>query len=934
MTLDFHKLARKWQRQWKSQHVFEADADTNKQKFFLTTPYPYVNGLLHIGHTYTYMRVEAFARFKRMRGYNVLFPFAFHATGAPIDTAARRVADNEEKQISTLKLMGFTDAEIPLFKEPVHWIKTFSKAAEKDLNEYGLGIDWRRSFITTDLNPRYDKFIKWQFNTLKKKGLVGQGAHPVVWCPKENTPVGDHARSEGEGETPQEMVVLKFKADGHILPCATFRPETVFGVTNIWVNPEITYVEADVDGEHWMITEQCLSKLQDQKHKVTEIRKLSGKEIVGAHVTNPVTGAKLPVLPAYFVTADTGTGIVMSVPAHAPYDWMALKELQDKGEAKDVKPISLITVEGFGEHPAVEICAKMGIKNTKDAKLEEATQEVYKKEFHTGKLKQNTGKYAGKSIQGAKPEIIADLTAEKKAVLLLELINPVICRCLTRCHVKIVDNQWFLKYGDAAWKQQTMKCLQEMKLYPEKIRPQFEYVVDWLRDWACTREFGLGTDLPWDKKWKIESLSDSTIYNAYYTIAHLLKKAPLGKINDRFFDYVFLGIGDVDEVGVDGKLLQDMQREFRYWYPVDFRSSGKDLVQNHLTMYIFNHTAVFPQQCWPRGIAVNGYVSIQKQKMSKSKGNFKTLRDVIKAYSADVVRISILSTGEELNDVDWDPELAETMTGKLEQWYDFALKHYGKNGIMRARSEIDKWMEHQLYSSIKDATNAMDETLYRTAIARGFFDLQRHLKWYIRRTAGAMNQDVLNQIIEAQTLMLAPFTPHLCEEIWSKLEKPTMIAVDKWPACDESKINPGIEQAEALMSQVIEDVAQVLRLAKVDRPVLVQLFVALDWKAKLCKKMKELMTQTRDIGRIMKTIMIEFRENAAEAAPLVQKILKDPSRIPAQLSNQEAEYQNLMDSMEFFKKEFGCPVEIIKEQGSIEPKAKQAMPGKPAILVR
>ncbi len=930
MTLDFQKLARKWQRKWKTQKVFEADADTGKPKFLLTTPYPYVNGLLHIGHTYTYMRVEAFARYKRMQGFNVLFPFAFHATGSPIDTAAKRVAENEEKQIQTLKLMGFKDEEITAFKEPIHWIKTFSKAAEQDLNKYGLSIDWRRSFITTDLNPRYSKFIKWQFNTLKKKGLIGQGEHPVVWCPKENVPVGDHSRSEGEGETPQEMVVIKFKADGHVLPCATFRPETIFGVTNIWVNPEITYVEADVDGEHWMITEQCARKLQDQKHNVKEIRKITGKEIIGGTATNPATGNKIPVLPARFVTAETGTGIVMSVPSHAPYDWMALQELK-----KDIKPISLIIVEGYGEHPAVEICTKLGIKDTKDAKLEEATAEVYKKEFHTGKLKENTGKYAGKTIQQAKPEIIADLTSEKKAIILFELINPVVCRCLARCHVKIVDDQWFLKYGDGAWKQQAMKCLQEMKLYPEKIRPQFEYVIDWLKDWACTREFGLGTSLPWDKKWKIESLSDSTIYNAFYTIAHLLKKVKLGKINDRLFDYIFLGIGNQDELGVDFKLLEEMRREFTYWYPVDFRNSGKDLVQNHLAFYIFNHTGVFPEQYWPKGIGVNGYVSIQKQKMSKSKGIFATLRDAINEFSPDVTRISILSTGEEINDVDWDPELAETMKTKLEQWYEFALKNYTRNRereYSRERKEIDKWMEHQLHSSIKDATNAMDLTLFRTAIMRGFFDLQRHLKWYTRRTAGKMNKEALNDLIEAQTLILQPFSPHLCEEIWYKLEKPGLIVNEKWPAYDENKINPEIEQAETLMANALEDIGQVLKLAKIERPVMITLFVANDWKASLFKKLKEILATTRDVGQIMKTIMAEFKMQ--EAAQLVQKIMKDPSKIPAQIVHQEAEYQNLIDAIAFFKQEFNCPVEVIKEQESPEAKAKQALPGKPAILVK
>jgi len=936
MTLDFQKIARKWQRQWKSRHIFEPEIDTNKQKFFVTFPYPYVNGYPHIGHTYTAMRVEAFAQYKRKQGYNVLFPQAWHATGSPIDAAARRVKEKDEKQIAALKLMGIKDEEISQFEDPIHWIKIFSKAWEQDFKAFGLSIDWRRNFITTDLNPRYDKFIKWQFNTLRKKGLIAQGSHPVVWCPKESMPVGDHARAEGEGETPQEMVVIKFKADGHVLPCATFRPETVFGVTNIWVNPEITYVEVDVNGEHWVVTEQCARKLKDQKHNVTEIRKISGKEIVGANVTNPVTGNKVPVFPASFVTADTGTGIVMSVPSHAPYDWMALKELQDKNYsgAKEAKPVSLISVEGFSEHPAIEICIKMNIKDTKDAKLEEATAEVYKKEFHTGKLKQNTGKYAGKTIQGAKPEIIADFTAEKKAVILYELINPVICRCQTRCHVKIVENQWFLKYGDTAWKQQTMKCLQTMKLYPEKIRSQFEYVIDWLRDWACTRELGLGTSLPWDKKWKIESLSDSTLYPAFYTITHLLKKVPLGKIKDRLFDYVFLGIGDPDEVGVDVKVLQDMQREFKYWYPVDFRNSGKDLVQNHLAFYVFNHVAILPEQCWPRGVAVNGYVNIQKQKMSKSKGIFKTLRDAISAFGPDVSRLTILSTGEELNDVDWDPDTAEALKGKLEQWYDFALKYYGKNGATRAKREIDKWMEHQLHSAIKDTTAAMEETLFRTAIARGFFDLQRHLKWYIRRTAGEMNQDVLNQIIEAQTLMLQPFTPHLCEEIWSKLEKPQLIVNEKWPAHDEHKINPAIEQAEALMAQVIEDVGQVLKLAKVGRPVMITLFVAQDWKAKLFRKLKELITQTRDIGQIMKSVMTEFKDHAQEVASLVQKIVKDPSKIPQNIAHQEAEYQNLMDAITFLKQEFGCPVEIIKEQESTEAKAKQALPGKPAILVK
>jgi len=193
---------------------------------------------------------------------------------------------------------------------------------------------------------------------------------------------------------------------------------------------------------------------------------------------------------------------------------------------------------------------------------------------------------------------------------------------------------------------------------------------------------------------------------------------------------------------------------------------------------------------------------------------------------------------------------------------------------------------------------------------------------------------VLNQIIEAQTLMLQPFTPHLCEEIWSKLEKPQLIVNEKWPQHDENKINPAIEQAEGLMAQVLDDVGQILKLAKVDRPVMITLFVAHDWKAKLFIKLKEIMASTRDIGQIMKAIMAEFKEHAQEASGLVQKITKDPSKLPRQVAHQEAEYQNLIDAIAFFKQEFGCPVDIIKEQESTEAKAKQALPGKPAILVK
>lgn len=919
MPVDFKEISKRWQKKWSDSKAFEADA-SDRPKFFITTPYPYVNGLLHMGHTYTYVRVDALARFKRMCGFNVLFPFAFHATGSPIDTAARKVAEGEPGQINALKLMGFKDSEIEKFKDPLHWVKTFSQEAKKDLSAYGMSIDWRRSFLTTDLNPFYDKFIRWQFNTLRAEGRIGQGEHPVVWCPKEDGPVGDHARSEGEGEVPEEWVIVKFKAGDLILPCATKRPETLFGVTNIWINPDLEYVRVRVDGEVWVLAKQAVSKLGNQKHAVDVLGSIGPDELLSLEAENPLTGSKVPVLSAGFVNAEKGTGVVMSVPAHAPFDFAAL--LRSKA---GISPIQVIDVPGRSKPLTLELVKE----SSGDADLEKLTRKVYLEEEKSGVMSKIAGKYSELPVSKARDEIVADLDC---AIPFYELSGPVVCRCLTPCVVRVVDDQWFLKYSDFEWKQEAAKALESCKLYPEKLRDQFLHVIDWLKDWACTREFGLGTDLPWDEKWKIESLSDSTIYPAFYTIAHLIEGLPEDKVTDKLFDFIFKD-GSLPE-GVDRSIAEDMRTEFSYWYPVDVRNSGKDLVQNHLTFYLFNHTAIFDEKYWPRGISVNGHVLINGEKMSKSKGNFKTLRDVVGEFSADVVRLSVLSLGEDANDVDWHDEVASSMHSKLNAWYDFAVENYASEHIQsEALRTVDRWMEHKLHECIRDSRTAMDEMLFRTAIQRGFFDLQRHLKWYLKRSSGKPSRSVLNKVIEAQTLILAPFAPHLCEEIWFKLEREGFISAALYPVHDESKINPALESSERLISQVIDDVHQVMRLAKVEKPNRIQLLVAPDWKGELCRRAEKLIRQTRNAGEIIKALIPDFKEHSKEVSALISKWVKDPSKLPENAAHEEAELKDLNDAREFFKGVFGCIVEVIPARESEHPKARNAMPSKPAIVV-
>ena len=123
--------------------------------------------------------------------------------------------------------------------------------------------------------------------------------------------------------------------------------------------------------------------------------------------------------------------------------------------------------------------------------------------------------------------------------------RPVICRCGTKAVVKILEDQWFLKYSNEEWKKLARECLEQEKVIPEEVRANFEYYIGWLEDWACSRRIGLGTKLPWDKQWLIEPLSDSTIYMAYYAIAKYMKDINADDLDDTFFDDVYLDEAEV-----------------------------------------------------------------------------------------------------------------------------------------------------------------------------------------------------------------------------------------------------------------------------------------------------------------------------------------------------------------------------------------------------
>ncbi len=451
------------------------------------------------------------------------------------------------------------------------------------MKEIGFSIDWRREFTTTD--PHYNRFIEWQFQKLRQNGYITQGSHPVGWCPKDGNPVGMHDTVGDVEPEIGEFTLIKFTKDNTVFPAATLRPETVFGVTNIWLNPDTKYVKATVDGEQWIISQEAVEKLTNQNRKVKVQQTFQGKELIGKHVKNPATGKNIPILPADFVDPKNATGVVMSVPGHAPYDYVALENIKKEPsklkqygitaqDVNSVQPISLIEVKGYSEIPAGDAVRKMNIHEQSDPKLEDATKEVYRHEFHNGKMKPCTGKYAGMSVAEAKDKVKQDLISEGRATVMYELLNrPVLCRCKTECIVKIVKDQWFIDYGKPDWKALAHKNLDMMEILPEELRSEFNNVIDWLHEKACARKSGMGTRLPWDKDWIIESLSDSTIYMAYYTIVKTIKQHKIqpDQLTTEVFDYIFLGKGNptalAKKIGLNIKTLEQMRDRIHILLP-------------------------------------------------------------------------------------------------------------------------------------------------------------------------------------------------------------------------------------------------------------------------------------------------------------------------------------------------------------------------------
>jgi leucyl-tRNA synthetase len=389
-------------------------------------------------------------------------------------------------QFMIMESIGVPRSEIKKFADTSHWLEYFPPLCIEDHGTFGSRIDWRRTFMTTDANPYYDAFVRWEINKLRAMGKIKFGERYTIYSARDGQPCMDHDRSAGEALGPQEYTAVKMelvswspaaaaaigdKLSGRkvYLVAATLRPETMYGQTNCFVGTIIKYgVFAGKNGEAYVCTRRAARNMAFQgaletDGQVSELAEVEGSALVGSKIKAPFgIIPEVYVLPMDNVLATKGTGVVTSVPSDSPDDFATLADLKKKPEFYKIEtswvavdPVPVLSTPTYGEMTAPALVKEFKIQSQKDVKqLAEAKEIAYKEGFYSGTML--VGDYKGQSVQDAKPKVRANMIEKGLAFAYAEPEGMIISRSGDECIVALMD-QWYLDYGEPTWRAQAEK---------------------------------------------------------------------------------------------------------------------------------------------------------------------------------------------------------------------------------------------------------------------------------------------------------------------------------------------------------------------------------------------------------------------------------------------------------------------------------------------
>lgn len=903
----------KWQKKWKEARIFEPDIDPSKEKFFITVPWPYTNSSLHVGHGRTYTTADIIARYKRLLGYNVLFPMAFHQSGTPILAFSERIRRNDPKTIKLYQdtLMEYEEPEdiparIEEFKEPQNIATYFSERTIKDFTSLGYSMDWRRRFTSGD--KFYQKFVEWQFKKLQTLGLIKKGEYPVVYSIEDNNAVGEDDIADGDIDkvSVEEFTAVVFHGKDYSLIAASLRPETLFGVTNLWISPEAEYVKFEMDGSTYVITQEAFEKLSHQKSGIRLVGNVDKSEILSQKFTTPVGQREISVYTSPFVDPDNGTGIVYSVPGHAVWDYVALNEAKIEFE-----PIKVLENTGTDKSTVESLIEELGIKSLADAdRIKEATQRLYKIEFYDGKLLSNNGKFSGLSTEAAREKIKEELFQNENGFIFYETNRKAQTRSGSKVIAAVMSDQWFIDYSVDWWKKKSHDVVNSMLFYPEFYKNAMNDAVDWLRERPCARRRGIGTKLPFDPEWVIESLSDSTLYPVVYTNKDSFSRIydELDDIPEEIVEYVYAdGSESVLEKYSEkvAHLAREARKEKEYWYGVDIRLTAPPHLSNHLAFYIMNHAALMPKTDAPKGIIISGMLLSNGAKMSKSKGNVISLLKVSSKYTSDLYRLFVALNADIASVLDWN-EAEVTATRRKYEAFVEILKESEKTGKSSNR-QVENWFQSKFNQHLSDYFTKMDQFDIRGANIGVFYEVLNDLK-YVESRGGNVSLCV-SAIREMWVKVMSPVIPHTCEEMWEQFGHTGFVSVQNLTPDDVGKIDNNSILSEKYLQDFVSDVRQIIKATGIT-PAMIEVQTCGQEQREAAVQMSE--NRLKDVDPKFKALIPEFMKNKKN----IDFTVKDELNI-------------LTENRDYLMAVLKSDIDI--SEASPEKSKKNAWPGRPMI---
>jgi leucyl-tRNA synthetase len=786
----FDKIEPKWQKFWRSEGLFKVDTADYKDKYYCLMMFPYPSAALHVGHGRNYIIGDVVARYKMMRGFNVLTPMGFDAFGLPAENAA--IKGGIHPETSTLNNI---------------------KTMKRQLDQWGVEYDWDRVVISCE--PAYYKWTQWIFTKLYEEGLAYKKKAFVNWCPSCKTVLANEQVVNGacercDSEVAQkdleqwffkithyaerllrdleklehwpervkamqknwigrsEGVEIDFKIEGlaDTLKCYTTRIDTIYGATFIALAPEHPLVEKLISGS------------QDEKNSLKAIQKMRAESRIsradaevakegvftGRYVINPVNQEKVPIWIANYILMEYGTGAIMAVPAHDQRDFEFAKEYK--------LPIKVVI-----DDP----------KNPLDAGT--------MKEAHIVEgVMTNSGQFNGMRSEAA-VEKIADHFEKNslgKRSVQYKLRDWLISR--QRYWGAPIPIIYCAKCGTVAVPEKYLPVLLPKNV---EFRPTGESPLKFSEDFVntkCPRCRGPArreTDT-------MDTFVDSSWYYLRYITPRLL---------DRPFDTELVN----------------------RWLPVDQYIGGVEhailhlLYSRFITKFLFDIKMTGFDEPF-RNLFTQGMIIKDGAKMSKSKGNVVSPDKLIADYGADTVRLYTLFIGPPEKDAEWSDRGAEgsyRFLGRVwrlvEKVRSSSLRGHevpeaiSKNGIASSASGLlamtekhesrNDGLRRKTHLTIKKVTEDFDGGFHFNTAISAIMELVNAANDFIGSgpEGAGLGGGVLNEAVEAVVILLSPFVPHIAEELWHILGKPNSIFKMRWPEYDRSAI---VEDIVTMVVQV------------------------------------------------------------------------------------------------------------------------------------